>query len=154
MNSGKSAARTVAGKLPFLSWVLRSLLSSIYIFRAENIYAFTLLSIITMVSLIILYSLFFAILQQLFGQKPLLLQLHIDLLLILPELISLLFELLKWGNKRHEQTKHLHCTQIRFKLIQPYQLLVDPGLEIVAVCTNYSSYNLIITGCAYVKVLR
>lgn len=70
-------------------------MSSIYIFRAENIYAFTLLSIITMVSLIILYSLFFAILQQLFGQKPLLLQLHIDLLLILPELISLLFELLK-----------------------------------------------------------
>lgn len=40
------------------------------------------------------HSLFFAIFEQLLGQQSLLLQLQVDPLLILPQFISLLFQLL------------------------------------------------------------
>lgn len=151
MNSGKSAARTVAGKLSFLSWVLSSLLSSIYIFRAENIYApfqsllwfhwlYCTHSFLPSFSSCLARSLSFSSCTLIFFWYCL--SLSLCCLSCWNE------EIETWTN----QTPALHSDS--FKPIHPYQLLVDPGLEIVAVCTNDSSYNRIITGCAYVKVLR
>lgn len=69
------------------------------------------------------HALFSAIFQQLLGQKSLLLQLHVDLLLVLPQLISLLLQLLQEGTEETSDNQLFYCqkgAELKPKLASKY----------------------------------